>query len=187
LKNVTVSGVNRLRCLSTTTQIVSSCSSYTNSSGSIVCSGCQSGYQLKTVSGVPKCLPDIVIDPLCTTYILNGSNYQCSQCNSASYVPTSVYTSSGTYKYCLATSTQLIRDCSVYQLVLGKYECYQCSTASNIGKYSVFVNGVQLNRCLNSVTEYTSFCSSYQYSNSVYSCLGCSTGYKSQQKTSTSI
>lgn len=151
LSNVTINSVVQLRCLATANQIVSNCFGYAvDTSSNYICSSCATGYTLKTVSGVPKCLPNAVIDAQCTTYILNGSNFQCSVCNSL-YTVASVYVTSATYKYCLLT-TVLIRDCSVYESISGGYQCNQCSTQSNIARYSFLLNGVQAYRCLNTVS-----------------------------------
>jgi hypothetical protein len=139
------------RCMNSVTEVVSECTDYTVANP-YVCSACDSGFTLKPISGVPKCLPNIVIDPECTTYILNGANYECSVCN-ATFTVSSVYTSTGTYKYCLLTSIQ-IRDCSVYEQFSGGggYQCKQCAAISNLIIFDSVFNNVQMKRCLDSVT-----------------------------------
>jgi hypothetical protein len=132
---------------------------------------------LKTVTGFPKCLPDNVIDLQCTTYILNGSNFECSACNSL-YTVSSVFITPSTYKYCLLTTT-LIRDCSVYESISGGgYQCNQCSSQPNIARYTFLLNGVQAYRCLNTASEYVSSCSTYQLASQIYTCTACITGYE---------
>lgn len=130
---------------------------------------------MKPISSVPTCLPSSVIDSECSTYILNGANYECSSCSS-SYTVSNVFKSSGTYKQCLLTSI-LIRDCYVYQSFSGGYECYQCLSLPNIAKYSFIFNGVQMNRCLNSMTEFDSHCTAYEFISQVYYCTQCLTDY----------
>jgi hypothetical protein len=108
---------------------------------------------------------------------LNGSNFECSACNSL-YTVSSIFTNSGTYKYCLLT-TSLIRDCSVYETISGGgYQCNQCSTPANIARYTFLLDGVQAYRCLNSASEYVSSCSTYQLTSQIYTCTACSTGYE---------
>lgn len=83
LKMVPIGSENQPRCLNTLTQIVLNCASYVaDGANGFACSSCDSGFTLKTVSGISKCLPNIVIDNQCTTYILNGANFECGQCDS---------------------------------------------------------------------------------------------------------
>jgi hypothetical protein len=64
-------------------ETIDKCTNYTlDTSDKLSCNICDAGYTLMSVSGVNKCLPDKVIDSQCTTYILNGNSFECSQCNS---------------------------------------------------------------------------------------------------------
>jgi DNA-directed RNA polymerase subunit RPC12/RpoP len=123
---------------------------YTYASNIYVCISCSSQFTLKTVSGVSKCLPNSVIDAQCMTYIFNGSNYECSQCQST-YEVKSVYTQSGTYKHCLL-STDSIRDCELYESITSGYQCRQCQNTANIARYSFILDSVSAFRCLDSQT-----------------------------------
>lgn len=119
---------------------------------------------------MPKCLPNIVIDPDCTTYILNGSNYECSACISSKTV-CEVYESFLVYKYCLPT-TILIRDCEVYVQYPGGYQCRKCASFP-IKLVDNVYNGNKMQRCLSTLTEYDRHCTSYKLVNLIYSCTEC--------------
>lgn len=174
LITVTVNSSPQPRCLDTTTQVVPNCTVYSMISNTIACTACNTDSTLKTVSGVSKCLLNIVIDPQCTNYIFNGISYECSVCAS-SYTLSDVLVSSAIYKYCILT-TSLIRSCSKYEIVSGNYQCYEC-LGTNIARYTFILNTIQLYRCLNTLTEYVNYCSTYQYASSVYTCTNCSSGY----------
>lgn len=137
------------RCLNSVTEVVLNCIKYTIANP-YVCAMCDSGFTLKPISGILRCLPNIVIDPECTTYILNGSNYECSVCN-ATFTVSNVQTSSGVYKYCLLTN-DLIRNCFVYEKYSRGYQCKQCASIANLIIFDSVFNNVQMKRCLNSVT-----------------------------------
>jgi hypothetical protein len=90
-------------------QPVSHCTVYIPFATSFECSVCDAGSTVGNVVGGKVCLPDSVIDPLCSTYALSGLNYVCSQCNSLSVLK-DFTSASGIRKYCLLTSDQ-ISDC----------------------------------------------------------------------------
>jgi hypothetical protein len=128
------SGTVTSLCLSTS-QYVYNCSYYSNSTGSYVCTVCYTGYTLTTVSSTFKiCVRNDLVDSNCQTYVLNSNNdYECSACLT-NYALSLVYTVDGTIKKCLATATQVIRDCLVYEVITGGYQCDTCASTTNIAK-----------------------------------------------------
>lgn len=111
--------------MSTSTQTVFNCAAYvTDATYGYVCNQCATSFTLKTVSGVPKCLPNIVIDSQCTTYDLNGSNYECSQCGTGFTLKTVL----GIPK--CVPNIVIDQHCITYILNGSNYECSQCSSSS---------------------------------------------------------
>jgi hypothetical protein len=89
------------------------------------------------VSGVPKCISDIALEPHCTTYILNGSNFECSACDSGN----NLRTVSGVPK-CIPDA-ETIDKCTNYTLeTSGKFSCSICDAGYTLKP----VSGV--NKCL---------------------------------------
>lgn len=143
--------VNQSSCL-TSAQLIPNCTAYsTDATFGYSCNKCATGFTLKPISGVNKCLPDSFIDPQCQTYILNGSNYECNQCNSL-YSVKDVLINQNVVKTCILTNSQVIKDCQIYEPIIGGYQCYQCSSSENIARYGFVLNGVVAYRCLNSLT-----------------------------------
>lgn len=187
LETVLVNSQNHSLCLTTQTQTVPNCASYTYDGVNSLyfCSSCQSGFTLKNVSFNPRCLPNNVIDSQCTEYIYDAGSYKCNQCSSL-YTLSSVYKSDGTFKNCLLASSQVIRDCSLYEILSGGgYQCKQCVTSADIDRYSFILNGIQAYRCLNTVSEHVELCTTYKYQSQLYECTQCESNYlKSNVNTS---
>jgi hypothetical protein len=89
-----------------------------------------------------------------------------------------VFENAETFKNCILTSSEAIRDCDVYETNSQMYECKQCSSTQNIARYSFTFDGYQTHRCLNSLTEYVEFCTTYQLGSQFYSCTLCETAYQ---------
>lgn len=87
------------------------CNDFTLVSQAYVCSSCDSGYTLSTQK---YCIRNDMFDGNCTTYALNTKNlYECSSCETG-YTLSYVELEYGPVKKCLATTSQIIRDCSAY-------------------------------------------------------------------------
>lgn len=66
LSNLTINSVLSLKCLNTLTGVVSNCNGYlTDVSNNYICNSCSTGFTLKPISQVNKCLPNSVIDSQC--------------------------------------------------------------------------------------------------------------------------
>ena len=161
----------------TSSQQVYNCLTYVVVSSAYVCSTCDTGFTLSTLNSVAVCIRNDLIDGNCTTYALNANkNYECTVCTTG-FTLSTVNTTAGQIKRCLSTTTQIIRDCLVYEGITGGYGCYQCSVAANIARYLFTYNSLSAYRCLNTLTEYIANCGTYDFVSSLYKCSACSASY----------
>lgn len=98
----------------TSSQQVYNCLTYVVVSSAYVCSTCDTGFTLSTLNSAKVCMRNDLIDGNCTTYALNvNKNYECTVC-ATEFTLSAVNTTAGQIKRCLSTTTETIRDCSVY-------------------------------------------------------------------------
>jgi hypothetical protein len=159
---------------------VYNCITYVVVSSVYVCSACDTGYALSTLStlnSVKVCIRNDLIDGNCTTYALStNKNYECTVC-ATGFTLSTVNTTAGQIKRCLSTTTQIIRSCLVYEGITGGYGCYQCSAVANIARYLFTYNSLSAYRCLNTLSEYITNCETYDLVSSLYKCSVCSNNY----------
>jgi hypothetical protein len=124
------------QCVPSYTQTYN-CNAYTNTSGTLNCTSCETNFTFSTVNSVKVCIRNEILSVNCNSYALNNNNtWECTACVTG-YILNIISTYSGDLYGCIMNDTNinfnyvynskfLNNTCTSTQLTNG----YQCTVTS---------------------------------------------------------